>query len=89
MLIKSGYLTYLPHLALPLAASYVVMPLEQDESSRIVQIINRKENVGFFIVVRFGDKRLTITTRIIPKYKNFQYLINKKRKPGFPLFAIS
>ena len=49
------YLMYLPHLALPLAASLIVMPLEQEirNSKKIMDSIGM---IVFFIVVRFSLK---------------------------------
>jgi hypothetical protein len=51
-ILMKGYLTYLPHLALPLAASYVVIPLEQEAKKTITDKIVSVKKSGFFIKVR-------------------------------------
>jgi hypothetical protein len=49
------YLIYLPHLALPLAASETVIPLEQELKKIIALKIMRVKKDVFFITVRFFD----------------------------------
>ena len=49
------YLMYLPHLALPLAASLMVIPLEQ-EATNNKRVTARMEISDFFILVGFSLK---------------------------------
>lgn len=50
-----AYFTYLPHLALPLAASYTVIPLEQELRNMTVDKTITVKKSGFFIKERFGE----------------------------------
>jgi hypothetical protein len=51
---QTYYLMWRPHLALPLAASLIVIPLEQ-ELNAIAKTIANKSSVDFFIVEWFLD----------------------------------
>lgn len=56
MIFSEFYFIYLPHLALPLAASCTVIPLEQELKNSIENKIITVKKSGFFITVRFDDE---------------------------------
>ena len=57
------YLMYLPHLAFPLAASLIVIPLEQEVTNN-KRVKARREMSDFFIVVGVSLKKLDLKRNV-------------------------